>query len=128
MKVTTDYRTSTVLRQSDESYVHSSVVFLEDTRLSAGRTSSYHVRLEFQPVPPRHLDDAVGMERDATSSLTFKWTVVASVNIVRGRDPKRQRMVKVTLPGADEASSDTGQRLINRPGKSHQKAPTGPAA
>ena len=74
---------------------------------------------------PRRLDEALELERDASSSLTFKWRVVASVNNVRCRDLRRQQTVKVTLPGEDQASSDTGGRLINSPGKSHAKPPTG---
>ena len=79
---TTDYiPASTVLRQSKESYVHSSVVFLKDALLSSGQASRYTPKLDIEAVPPRHMDDATGLEGDATSSLTFKWIVVASVNI-----------------------------------------------
>ena len=125
--IMTDYiPASTTVKQSKESYVHSTVVFLKDARLSSGQTTRYTPKLDIQPVPPRHLDDANGLESDATSSLTFKWTVVASVNIARGRDPRKQRAVKVTLPSAsDNASSDSGPRLINKPPRSHAKPPTG---
>ena len=123
----TDYIPASLdVKQVTESYVHSSVVFLKDARLSSGRTSTHPVRLGIERAAPRRLDEARELERDATSSWTFKWRVVASVNVVRGRDPRRQRTVKVTLPGEGQASSDAGPRLINRPGRSHPKPPTRP--
>jgi hypothetical protein len=113
--------------ESKETYVHSSVVFLQDSRLERGRTSRYRARLEIQPVPPRHLDDARELQKDANSAWSFKWRLVASANVVRGRDPKTQRTVKVALPSADIASpSDSSPRLINMPGRVHTKASTGP--
>ncbi len=41
-------------KTSREALVHSSVVFLEDTRLASGRTDSYNARLEIEPGPPPH--------------------------------------------------------------------------
>lgn len=85
------------VKERKESYVHSSVVFLEDTRLRSGRTARHSAALRIEPVPPTHLDEAKALVRDAGSAWSFKWTVVASVNVARGRDPKRQRQVRVTL-------------------------------
>ena len=84
-------------RERTESYVHSSEVFLRDTRLPAGVPSTHAIKLRIQPVPPRHTDEAKALIRDATSSWTFKWRLVAAVNVVRGRDPKRQRAITVNL-------------------------------
>lgn len=85
------------VKERKESYVHSSVVFLEDTRLRSGRTARHSIALRIEPVPPTHLDEAKALVRDASSAWTFKWTVVASFNVARGRDSKRQRRVAVTL-------------------------------
>lgn len=113
--------------ETKETYVHSSVVYLQDSRLKGGRAARYGARLEIQPVPPRHLDDARELQKDANSAWSFKWRLVATANVVRGRDPKTQRTVKVALPSANvEAPSDGSPRLINRPGIVHTKAPTGP--
>ena len=82
------------VKERKESYVHSSVVFLEDTRLRSGRTARHRAALRIEPVPPTHLDEAKALVRDAGSAWSFKWTVVASVNVVRGRDPRSQRKVQ----------------------------------
>ena len=98
---TTDYvPASSWVSQRTESYVHSSVVFLNDVTLSSGRPGTYDATLQIQPTPPAHLEDAGELQRDSRSSWTFKWRVTASANIVRGRDPKRQRTVKLRLPQA----------------------------
>ena len=71
IRQSTDYIPPSLdVKQIENSYVHSSVVFLKEARLSSGRTSSYHVRLGIQRVAPRRLDEAVELERDANSSLT----------------------------------------------------------
>ena len=95
----TDYvPASSSVGRGGESYIHSSVAFLKDTTLPSGRPSSQAIRLQIQAVPPKHLDEAIDLQRDADSSWTFKWRLVASVNIVRGRDPKKQRTIRVKLP------------------------------
>ena len=93
-----EYVMSPVVSQRTESYIHSSLVFLTDTTLSSGRPGTYDARLQIQPSPPTHLDEARDVLRDASESWSFKWRLVASVNIVRGRDPRRQRRVKLLLP------------------------------
>ena len=113
--------------ETKETYIHSSVVYLQDSRLKGGRAARYGARLEIQPVPPRHLDEARELQKDANSAWSFKWRLVATANVVRGRDPKTQRTVKVALPSTNvEAPSDGSPRLINRPGSVHTKASTGP--
>ena len=95
----TDYvPASSSVGQRRESSVHSSAVFLKDTTLPSSRSSSQAIRLQIQAVPPKHLDEAIDLQRDADSSWTFKWRLVASVNIVRGRDPKKQRTIRVKIP------------------------------
>ena len=95
---TTDYiPMSSRVSVTVESYVHSSEVFLGKTRLQSGRSQTCRTGLRILPVPPQHLEDARAAVRDANSSWTFKWRLVTTVNVVRGRDPKKQRTVNVTL-------------------------------
>ena len=68
-----------------ESYVHSSVVFLEDTRLASGRTGSHNARLEIQPEPPPHALDG-----------KVRWRLVTTTDVAGARDIKARRLVKVT--------------------------------
>ena len=77
-------------KQHKESYVHSSVAFLSETRLESGRARTYNSRLEIGPEPPAH----TGPQREQAK---VKWTLVASADIVRGRDPKTRRPVKLNL-------------------------------
>jgi hypothetical protein len=44
-----------------------------------------------------HLEDARALQADASSSWTFRWTLVTTLDVVRGRNPKRQRLVKVRV-------------------------------
>ena len=54
---TTDYvPASSWVSQRTESYVHSSVVFLNDVTLSSGRPGTYDATLQIQSTPPAHLD------------------------------------------------------------------------
>jgi hypothetical protein len=106
---TTDYvPSSSWVSERTESYVHSSVAFLKGELLRSGVRSTRTVRLQVEPGPPPRLDDAQDLQRDAKSAWSFKWRLVASVNIVRGRDPRRQRTVRIRLPeallGADTSS------------------------
>ena len=88
---------SQVTRERKETYVHSKEAFLTDARLSSGAPHRYDVKLRVETKPPTHLDDARSLQRDADRSWSFKWTLVATVNVVRGRDPKRQRAVKMRV-------------------------------
>ena len=73
-----------VHKEHTESYVHNSVVFLENARLSSGTTGTHKVRLEIPTELPRR-----------RAAGTVKWRLRTAVNVVRGRDVKRQRAVKV---------------------------------
>ena len=77
-------------KQHRETYVHSSVAFLSDTRLESGGARTYNSRLEISPEPPAH----TGPQREQAK---VKWTLVASADVARGRDPKVRRPVKVNL-------------------------------
>ena len=68
----TDYvPPSSSVGQYGESYVHSSTSFLKNTALPYGTPSAYEIRLRIQPVPPKHLKEAIELQRDATSSWTL---------------------------------------------------------
>jgi hypothetical protein len=84
-----------VIRERKETYVHSTEVFLSDAKLTAGISLRYQARLKIQPKPPVHVEDAKELRGDADRSWTFKWTLVTTVDVVRGRNPKRQRVVRV---------------------------------
>ena len=86
-----------VHKQQKNKYVHSRAVFLKDTLLTSGRTGRYEVRLEIKPEPPPHAEDAKALVMDPSRSWSFKWTLVTTIDVVRGRNPKRQRAVKVAL-------------------------------
>ena len=108
--------------QSKETLVHSTSL-LEAGRLRAGTPSTRTARLLVQPTPPPHFEDAMALQGDAQSSWTFKWRLVATVNVARGRDPKVQRAVKITLPQAA-----VGGRVGAKPRMSTPKRRTGSAA
>ena len=84
-------------KESKETYVHSSATFLSQDHLRADSPLIRRVPLKIQPIPPNHLEDAVSLEHDAYSSWSFKWRLIALVDVVRGRNPKRQRTVKIRL-------------------------------
>ena len=86
---------SQVVREQKETYVHSTEVFLSDAKLAKGISLRYQARLNVQPKPPVHVEDARALQRDADRSWTFKWTLVMTVDVVRGRNPKTQRLVRV---------------------------------
>ena len=75
-----------VSKKHVETYVHSSVIFLQDTRLDSTTRGSYRARLEIEPESPPHAAEA-----------TVKWMLVASIDVARGRDIKTRRAVEVTV-------------------------------
>ena len=75
-----------VYKEHKETYVHSSVVFLQDIRLDPAGTGRYDARLEIQPEPPPHADGA-----------NLRWSLVATIDVAGARDIKTRRKVKVTL-------------------------------
>ena len=75
MRVTTDYvSASSWVSQRTESYIHSSAVFINDARIRSGHPSIHIAKVQIQPKPPTHLDEAKDSQRDSRSSRTFKWT------------------------------------------------------
>jgi hypothetical protein len=110
-------------KETKETYVHSSGEFLRDARLPAGVPSAHRIRLRIQPAPPKHADEAAALVRDAASSWTFKWRLVASVDIVRGRNPKLQRTVKVRLPQTTTDATVGARPRMSTPKKSTGGSP-----
>ena len=98
-----------------EKFVHSSVGFLQETRLQADSPSSHDVRFQIQPEPPPH----TGPQRE---EATVKWWLVATIDIVRGRNPRTQRVVQIALPPASSGGAG-GKLRMSRP-----KKPTGPSS
>lgn len=94
----TSGRTSQVASGRKERFVHSSVRFMEATRLRRGTPTIRRVGLAVDTTPPPHLEEARTLERDANSSWTFDWTLVATVDVVRGRNPQVKRAVTLILP------------------------------
>ena len=94
------------------------MVFLTDTTLKPGTPLNYDAGLQIQRTPPEHLDEASDLARDAKSSWTFKWRLLASVNVVRGRDPKSQRTVKVRLLVAPNERRIGSEITMSNPKKS----------
>ena len=75
-----------VTKEHKESYVHSSVIFLEETQLNPNKTSSYTFGIDIQEEPPPHAKEA-----------TVRWNLVTVVDVARARDIKTRYPVKVTV-------------------------------
>ncbi len=91
-------QTRHVAQERKESFVHSTVQFMEETRLTGGAIESRRVRLVVSNSAPPHFEEAKALERDASSSWGFSWTLVATVDVARGRDAHVEREVKIRLP------------------------------
>ena len=68
-----------------ETYVHSSVVFFNDTSLAAS-ASSHDVRLDIQPEPPPHAETA-----------KIKWTLETVVDVAGARDVRSREAITIRL-------------------------------
>ncbi len=75
-----------VTKEHKESYVHSSVIFLEETQLDPNTTSSYTFGIDIQEESPPHAKEA-----------TVRWNLVTVVDVARARDIKTRYPVKVTV-------------------------------
>lgn len=91
-------QTSHVANDRKEQFVHSTVQFMEDTRLTGGTSTTRRVSLVVGTATPPHFEDSLALERDASSAWTFNWTLLATVDVARGRDAQVEREVKITLP------------------------------
>jgi hypothetical protein len=75
-----------MFKEHKESYVHSSVMFLQDTQLQSAGRNIYQAKLEIQPVTP-----------DNAEKGTVSWRVVAAIDIARARDINNKHKVKIAL-------------------------------
>ena len=97
--------TRNVGTERKERVVHSTVSFLEPGRLTGGAPSVHTVRLQVEPSPPPHFEESIALQNDAQSSWTFEWTLIATIDVVRGRNPSEQRVVRVNLPDAGKVDA-----------------------
>ena len=91
-------QTRHVAEERKEQFVHSTVQFMDDTRLTGGATASRRASLAVGSAPPPHFEESLALERDASSAWTFNWTLLAIVDVARGRDAQVEREVKIALP------------------------------
>lgn len=91
-------QTSHVAKERKEQLVHSTVQFMEETRLPGGGTVSRRASLAVETTLPPHFEESLALERDANSAWTFNWTLVATVDVAMGRDAQIEREVNITLP------------------------------
>ncbi|HAL48896.1 MAG TPA: hypothetical protein DCP37_14185 [Dehalococcoidia bacterium] len=75
----------------NESYPHSSDVFLSETRLRSGATSSHNVKLEIGPDLPRHISDPTCSVRQVS------WSLVATFDVAQTRDVAESQPIKVAF-------------------------------
>ena len=75
-----------VSKDHKETYVHSSVLFLQNAELQSGLTTTYSARLEIQPEIP-----------DNAYRGTVKWTLVSAVDVALARDINKSHKVKISL-------------------------------
>lgn len=86
-----------VINEKKESYTHSAVSFMADTRLRGGVRTMHASLLKIEQKPPVHVGNTRALQVDASDSWTFTWTLVTTLDVVRGRNPSRQRPVRVRL-------------------------------
>ena len=91
-------QTRHVAQERKEEFVHSTVRFMEETRLTGGATASRRASLVVGTALPPHFEDSLALQRDASSAWTFKWILVATIDVVRGRDAQVEREVTISLP------------------------------
>ena len=95
---TTDYvPMQQTLSVKSETRVYSSAEFLGESTLTPGVPNTYRTSLLIEPTPPKRLDEANEREKDAKSSISFHWTLVARLDVLRGRDSKTERPITVAV-------------------------------
>jgi len=95
---TTDYvPMQQTLSVKSKTNVHSSTEFLGEATLTPEGPNTYRTSLRIEPTPPKRLDEANMREKDAKSSVSFHWTLVARLDVVRGRDSKTERPITVVV-------------------------------
>ena len=75
-----------VTREHKETFVHSSVEFITDTRLTSGTKDTYRLELEIDSKPPSHAKKA-----------TLNWRLVAWIDVARARDIRKRYKLHVKV-------------------------------
>ena len=75
----------------EESYPHSSAVFLSEARLSSGTISRHKVTLAIGPEPPQHMSDPT------VTDAEVQWALVASFDVAKARDVTKRHQVELAL-------------------------------
>ena len=75
-----------IVREHKEKYAQSSAAFLEATRLDAGRSARYRVRLEIQPEPPARAKEA-----------KVTWWLQTVIDVAGARDIKPRTNVDIVV-------------------------------
>ena len=91
-------QTRHVAQDRKERFVHSTVRFMEADQLSRGIATSRRVSLVVGTAPPPHFEESLALQRDASSAWSFRWTLLATVEVALGRDGQVEREVTITLP------------------------------
>lgn len=76
-----------IVDRSENQYVHSSVVFLENADLTAGVKNTYDVRLVITPEPPHHYDQ----------DTNITWKIATSIDVANARDVTEELPIEVAL-------------------------------
>ena len=105
--------------QSTESYVHSTTSTMNDVVLRAGVAETRRADLRIDPTPPERWEQAVQAHHNAAAAWGFAWRLKVSVDVVRGRDQKAEREVRVKLPPMPAGG------IGPKPRMSSPKRPTG---
>ena len=75
-----------VTKEYRETFVHSSVEFITDTRLTSGTKDTYRLELEIDSEPPPHAKQA-----------TLNWRLVAWIDVARARDIRKRYKLQVKV-------------------------------
>jgi len=80
-----------------EKHVRSTGSLIGKAKLGSGEVQSYAVKMPIGIAEPRRLQDAKELEKDSTTSWTFTWKLVATVDVARGRNGVAESAVKVVV-------------------------------
>lgn len=87
----TTTETKQVNHTRNETYPHSSMVFLTDAEHRSGVTSRHRVRLVIGDEPPQHMSDPTVTEAEVS------WSLVAVLDVAQARDVSERRPVQINL-------------------------------
>ena len=82
----TTTETREIVRENKEKYAHSSAAFLEATRLDAGRSMLYRVKLQIQSEPPARANDA-----------KVRWWLQTVIDVAGARDIRARSKVDILV-------------------------------